>query len=176
MAIHLINGPKEWRRTRGPINLATLRKAEGPFIKDVINFPRCLNTPNSLCRHLFHTLICIYQMRQGLHRFSSLPKIQKGLTKLIKNPKRFCHISNTTNVQGLRSKKLKIPRFFDIKVNFKASIVLTIFLPNVNFWSKYFYMHFRKPQFLNLLRPCTSFIMQRSHTRFGFLTNLERSF
>ena len=44
MAIHLINGPKEWRRTRGPINLATLRKAEGPFIKDVSNFPCFLNT------------------------------------------------------------------------------------------------------------------------------------
>ena len=40
-------------------------------------------------------------MRQGSHRFSSLPKIQKGLTKLIKNPKRFCNISNTTNVQCL---------------------------------------------------------------------------
>ena len=59
MAIHLINGPKEWRRTRGPINLPTLREAEGPFIKDVSNFPRFLNTPNSLCRHLFHTPINI---------------------------------------------------------------------------------------------------------------------
>ena len=30
-------------------------------------------------------------------------QIQKELTKLIKNPKRFCDVSNTTNVQGLRS-------------------------------------------------------------------------
>ena len=44
------------------------------------------------------------QMRQGRHRFSSLPKIQQELTKLIKNPKRFCDISNTTNVQGLRQR------------------------------------------------------------------------
>ena len=51
----------------------------------------------------FHTA---HQMWQGHHRFSSLPKIQKELNKLIKNPKRFCHISNTTNVQGLRSKKI----------------------------------------------------------------------
>ena len=42
----------------------------------------------------------MYQMRQGRHRFSSLPKIQQELTKLIKNPNRFCNISNTTNVQG----------------------------------------------------------------------------
>ena len=48
----------------------------------------------------------IQQMRQGRHRFSCLPKIQKGLTKFLKNPKRFCHISNTANVQGLISKKL----------------------------------------------------------------------
>ena len=43
------------------------------------------------------------QMRQSCHRFSSLPKIQKELIKLIKNPKRFCDLCNTTNVQGLRS-------------------------------------------------------------------------
>ena len=76
-------------------------------------------------------------------------------------------------MQGLRSKKLKM-NFLVWKSIFKASIVLITFLTNVNFWSKYFCKHFWKPQILNLLRPCTSF--QRSHTGFGFFTNLGSFF
>ena len=49
---------------------------------------------------------CVYQMRQGCHRFSSLSKFSEEPTKFIKNPKRFCDLCHTTNVQGFRSKKL----------------------------------------------------------------------
>ena len=135
------------------------------------------------------------QMRQGRHRFSSLPKIYKELIKLMKNPKRFC---NMNNVQGLRSKKLQIDialpslKFFWYEVKEFEKKILTFFSKFFTSYQKILFVSLLEntPYFnflpnddrvmsiynFLLLRPCTLVVLQRSQNCVRFFIKIVSSF
>ena len=100
--------------------------------------------------------------------------------------KRYCDVSNTTNVQGLRSfQNWGSQKYLQNNANFFFWIFLfnTKKIPLVSLLENIPHFHYfpnagRGMSIYNflLLRPCTLVVLQRSQKRFGFLINFINPF